>query len=232
MLADNEAMNLLLTSLDGERDGDYFVTFVVARPFHALSDMHRHYEEERRDYWTDHFISRRDNHRTNQMLDSYWKTLDSIEDDPYVRMMELADYALFYVGHSRGDPPPLAPRYEFLESLRDLGPDEAEERVARNVELIVATLHRTGFSLDQDHNFMSRKRLVKHVPFVVYEAHEKCKALGRVLEGELKSLVISNLRRLRLTRAGEQDEVRFRPLPIRAYIDRYESRCTLRDRRA
>lgn len=223
MLADNEAMNLLLTSLDGERDGDYFVTFAAARPFHALTDMHRHYEEERADFWTDSFIARRDNHRANQMLDSYWKTLDSIEDDPYVRMMETADYAMFYVGHSRGDPPPLAPRYEFLETIRLLGAEQANERVRRNVELLVATLHRTGFSLDQEHNYMSNKRLVKHVPFVVYEAHEKCKALGRMLESELKSLVIANLRRLRLARFGAHDEVRFRPVAIRAYIERYRA---------
>lgn len=32
MLADNKAMNLLLTSLDEERQDDYFVTFVAARP--------------------------------------------------------------------------------------------------------------------------------------------------------------------------------------------------------
>ncbi|MFP5254211.1 MAG: hypothetical protein ACLGH4_10515, partial [Actinomycetes bacterium] len=64
--------------------------------------------------------------------------------------------------------------------------------------------------------------------FVVYEAHEKCKALGRALETELKSMVIQNLRRLRLARFGTPDEVRFRPVPIRAYIDRW--RAALRDR--
>lgn len=228
LLADNEAMSLLLTSLDSERAGGYFVTFVVVRPFHALTDLHRHFERERPDYWTDKFLQRQANHRADPMLDSYWKTVDAVEDDPYVRMLELADYALFYVGHARGDPAPLAPRYEFLEAIRTLPPDEAAKRVRRNVELIVAALHRTGFSLDQEHNFMSRKRLVKHVPFVVYEAHEKCKALGRALETELKSMVIQNLRRLRLARFGTPDEVRFRPVPIRAYIDRW--RAALRDR--
>ena len=52
------------------------------------------------------------------MMDSYWKTVDVIKDDPYVRMCEEADYVMSYIGHSDKDPLPLAPRYEFLESLR------------------------------------------------------------------------------------------------------------------
>ena len=61
---------------------------------------------------------------------------------------------------------------------------------------------------------------MKHVPFVVYEAHAKCKALGPMPESEPRSLVIANLRRLRLARFGAHDEVRFRPAAITAYIER------------
>ena len=62
------------------------------------------------------------------MMDSYWKTVDVIEDDPYVRMCEEADYVMFYIGHSDKDPLPLAPRYEFLESLRPAGAEAAAAR--------------------------------------------------------------------------------------------------------
>lgn len=223
LLADNEAMSLLLNSLNDERGDTYFVTFVVVRPFHALTDLYRDFRCLDGDHWTDAFRSRQARHRSDPMFDSHWKTVDAIEDDPYVRMLEYADYAMFYVGHTAGDPAPLAPRYEFLEALRPMSDTDAERRVRRNVELVVAALHHTGFSIDRDHNFMSRKQLVKHVPFVVYEAHEKCKALGRQLESELKSMVIANLQRLRLTRSGAAGEVKFRPLPVRAYIDRYRA---------
>ncbi len=221
LLADNEAMTMLLGTLNGERHGGWFTSFVVVRPFHSLTDMYRFHEQERDGYWIDMFQGRQDKARADPMSDSYWKTVPDVADDPYVRMMELADYAMFYVGHSDGDPQPLAPRYEFLDALRRLTPEQAEQRVERNVGLLVAALRETGLSIDLDHNFMSRKRLVKLVPYVVYEAHEKCKSLGRQLESELKSMVIANLQYLQRARVGPQPEVRFRPMPVRAYIERY-----------
>jgi hypothetical protein len=41
MLADNEAVTTLLSTLVPERGTGYFCTFAVARPFHALTDMAR-----------------------------------------------------------------------------------------------------------------------------------------------------------------------------------------------
>jgi hypothetical protein len=228
MLSDNEAVTALLATLNPENPGDgYFCTFAVARPFHALTDLHRDYQREAPDFWTDVFIDRQQQHRSRPMMDSYWKTVDVIEDDPYVRMCEEADYVLFYIGHSGGQPLPLAPRYEFIESLRFRAPDEAaaahlaERQVKRNVELIVAALKRTKLHLDQDHNFLTGKRLVKIVPFVVYRAHELCKAQGKRLESELKSMVVAHLHRAGLLsrRAGD-DAVRLSPLDARWYFRR------------
>jgi len=102
-------------------------------------------------------------------------------------MCTYGDYVSFYVGHTAGDPPPIAPRYEFLEGRRRLGPEAAAERVARNVRLLVAAIDRSKFTPDRDHNFLSRKTLVKIIPYVIFEAHEKSKALGRLLDHELRS---------------------------------------------
>lgn len=223
LLADNEAMNLLMSSIADQRGQDYFVSFVVVRPFHALTDLYRRFEKDSPDYWANLFERRRADHLADHMADTYWKSVDVIEDDPYVRMCEYGDYAIFYIGHADGDPAPLAPRYEFVESLRSLADDAAERRVQRNVGMIVAALDRTKFSLDLDHNFLSRKRLVKIIPHVIYEAHEKCKALGRQLETELRSMVIANLQRLRLTRGNVMPDVRFQPLAIRTYIERWRN---------
>jgi len=220
-LADNEAMTMLLASIAAERGDAYHVTFAVVRPFHALTDLYRGYRSEAPGAWEHVFASRRANQLADSMSDTYWRTVPEVADDPYVRMFEYADYALFYIGHTEGDPAPLLPRYEFLESLRAMSADDAEARVARNVALTVAALHRTAFCLDTDHNFLSRKRLVKIVPRVLYDAHEKCKALGRQLESELRSMVIANLARLRSSHPGVAPDVRFRPLAIRAYIERY-----------
>ena len=220
MLADNEAVTMLLATLAAGRGDGYFCTFAVSRPFHALTDMAREYAHEMPDIWVDKLRDRQNDHLGKPMMDSYWKTVDVIEDDPYVRMCEEADYVMFYIGHTAGDPLPLAPRYEFLESLRPAGAEEAGARVRRNVELLVAALDHTKFTPDSDHNFLTGKRLVKIVPSVVYRAHEYCKALGRRLETELKSMIVANLHRLGLARRANDDAVSLRPLNARRFFER------------
>ncbi len=84
----------------------------------------------------------------------------------------------------------------------------------------MTALHRTKLALDKDHNFLSRKVLVKIIPYVIYEAHEKCKALGRKLESELRSIVVANLQAIRQARLRKQD-VRFEPVKMRDFVRRY-----------
>ncbi|QDY11130.1 hypothetical protein FJK98_31590 [Micromonospora sp. HM134] len=236
MLNDNEAVTALLATLLPENPGDgFFCTFAVARPFHALTDVVRLYEHESPEFWVDKMRERQRDHLARPGMDSYWKTVDVIEDDPWVRMCEEADYVMFYIGHSGGQPLPLAPRYEFLESLRFCGPDtaasaaQATRQVRRNIELLVAALMHVKFSTDRDHNFLTGKRLVKTVPSVVYRAHELCKALGKRLETELKSAIVANLHRLGRARRATDDAVSLRPLSARRY---FEVQARLRDQRA
>ena len=88
------------------------------------------------------------------MMDSYWKTVDAIEDDPYVRMCEEADYVMFYIGHTGGEPLPLAPRYEFLESCGSARRTRRRRHSSRAAvggtsRLIVAALDAHQVHLDQ-----------------------------------------------------------------------------------
>lgn len=170
--------------------------------------------------WVDKLRDRQNDHLGKPMMDSYWKTVDVIEDDPYVRMCEEADRVMFYIGHSDKEPLPLAPRYEFLESLRPTGAEPAAARVRRNVELLVAALDHTKFTMDSDHNYLTGKRLVKIVPAVVHRAHEYCKALGRGLETELKSMIVANLHRLGMARRASDDAVSLRPLNAGRFFER------------
>lgn len=87
--------------------------------------------------------------------------------------------------------------------------------------MIVAALERTRLATDRDHNFLSRKTLVKIIPQVIAEAHEKCKALGAQLEGELRSIVIANLLGIRRARDLKPSEVKFLPLSVRRFVERY-----------
>ncbi len=226
-IADNEAMSYLLSTLvDRRHDGLYYVTFAVMRPFHTLTEFFR-VPRTADDAWAEHFEHLRDLQlsRYQAELDNdmpYLATVGDLADENYVFMCRKADYVAFYVGHTAGEPPPVAPRYEFLESLRPLGSaDAARGRVARNQRLIVGALHHTQFHPDREHNFLSRKSLVRIIPYVVYEAHEKCKALGRKLESELRSIVVANLQALRNLRSLNKKDVELRPVTIRRFVERY-----------
>jgi hypothetical protein len=226
-IADNEAMSYLLSALEeGRRSSVYYVTFAVARPFHTLTEYF--HSATTSDYdWVAHFERVRDAelraHLSGIGADpSYLSSVPDLADEDYVHMCRKADYVSFYVGHTTGQPPPIAPRYEFLESLRTLGGvADARARVARNVRLMVEALDRTGLSADKEHNFLSRKFLFRLIPFVIFDAHEKCKSLGRQLEAELRSIVIANLQMLKQARGLRISDVQFLPLSIRRFVERY-----------
>lgn len=228
-IADNEAMSFLLSTLEDRRgQGKYYVTFAVMRPFHTLTEFYRTPRTADHD-WTDDFRARLDRelgaYREGSEDDApYLASVPDVADDDFVYLCRKADYVSFYVGHTAGDPPPVAPRYEFLDSLRTMGDLEAEQaRVERNKRLVVAALNTTKLATDAEHNFLSRKFLVRIIPYVVYEAHEKGKALGRKLEAELKSIVLMNLQTLRRMKSGQlkPNDVEFAPLSIRRFVERY-----------
>lgn len=225
-IADNEAMSLLLSTLNEELEpGQRFVTFQVMRPFHSLTEYYRGHGEE--SSWVEFFRGKQteeeESHRKGFRPEPSWLSqFASLEDEDYVFMCERADYISFYIGHTGGDPAPVTPRYEFLESLREMGRDRATKRVARNVSLMVGALDRTGLSADREHNFLSQKSMVKIVPAVVYNAHEMCKAIGRQLDAELRSIILANLQGIRNAKHLSQAEVELRPLSVRRYVERYK----------
>jgi hypothetical protein len=228
-IPDNEAMSFLLSTLNDSRGpGQYFVSFQVMRPFHSLTEYYAQPDSDAREFWPTFFRDKQE--REQREYDagrdpepSWLATVGDVEDEDYVYMCGNGDYVAFYIGHTGGDPPPIAPRYEFMEALRRLGADGAAERVRRNVRLLVAAIDRSKLAADRDHNFLSRKTLVKIIPFVILEAHEKCKALGRQLDNELRSIVIANLQGIRRARDLDARDVQFLPLSIRRFVERYRA---------
>jgi hypothetical protein len=236
---DNQAMTLLLSTLvqneeaiTAARGGRYQVTCTIVRPFYAMTDYYhpklpplqpddkdlpRGEREQRR--WQQLIEARLEEWRKDVQREPKHLEFADVANDEWLWMCAYADYGLFYIGHTGSDPAPLLPRYEFVESLRDLSEDEARARVARAVERMVQAIHQTGFSVDLDHNFLSSKRLAKVIPYVVYTAHEYCKALGRQLESELKSIVVAKLSLLKRTRMNPAD-VKLLPMTLREAAQR------------
>jgi hypothetical protein len=227
-IADNEAMSYLLSSLvEGPQGDRYYVSFAVMRPFHTLTEFYDRPDRDSFD-WVAGFRLRQERDREDLAREgtsgrAYLATVADVADDDFVYLCGRADYVAFYIGHTAAEPPPIAPRYEFLENLRAMPTAaDAAARVQRNVGLIVRAIHRTGLTEDREHNFLSKKSIVRIIPFVVFDAHEKCKAMGRKVEAELRSAVISNLQVIRNARGLRAGDVQFLPLPIRRFIERYE----------
>lgn len=226
-LSDNQSMTHLLATLvegreDEARAGKFWVTCCVVRPFHATTEYYDQKGVRTDAEWKRFFSERANFEEKNARALGHswlWETQDW-EDDTFVYLCRRADFGMFYIGHTNGDPPPSVPRYEFLDSLRSLSSDEAAERVARNVRAVVEALDHSSLAVDSDHNFMTHKRLVKIIPYVVHRSHEACKTLGRNLETQLRDAVIAHMSRLRKLRGIVATDITLLPVSIRKYVDR------------
>lgn len=230
-ILDNAAMTFLLSSLPtNDKSGKYWVTCAIARPFHSLTE---YYSPKRaagfppefpKKGWEKFFerVCEKDGelHAVVGGEISYFEGM-TIEDDAFVFMCNNADYVTFYVGHTGGEPPPIVPRYEFMESFRDLSKEKVLERVERNKRWIVEALDQTKVAIDADHNFMTNKKIVKVIPYVTYNAHEKSKSVGKQLQSELKAIVIAKLQELKRLRVPKGATTKILPLSIQKYVERY-----------
>lgn len=223
-ISDNHAMTRLLTAIVPPGADKYLCSFAVLRPFPQLiTTLYR--EKVSDGEWVKRFEYSRDRQLEAQRHwagpDPYMSLID-IPDDPYVRMCQEADYVMFYIGHSGGEPSPVLPRYEFLDSLRSRSLSEMKQRVAEKVQSIVEAASVTKLSLDVEHNFMTNKRVTRIIPAVVYDAHEKCKVWGHKLESELKSAIVARLAELRHLRGVTATGFTVVPIQIREYLQRMQ----------
>ncbi|MCY3682840.1 MAG: hypothetical protein OXH16_15675 [Gemmatimonadetes bacterium] len=221
LVTDSVAVTRLLTSLPEIGEREYYRTCAIVRPFSALDSSLRFMRIES-EGWLDYFTRKQeDQYREYQAVGGTpsWLIGQDLEDDPYVRMCMEADYAVFYFGKPGGEPQISFPRFEFLDALRRLTPDVREQRIRRSVERIITGVHLSKWSLDREHNFMTQRKLHRLVPYVVYEAHEKCKSLGHKLESELRQSIAMRLSQLKAIRGLPVPKVDIDPVPVRAYLD-------------
>ena len=228
-ISDIDVMTNLFASFPdpGQKDG-FWVSCVVLRQFASLTDFFDTPVDDESDWFP--ALCR---HRLNA-LDAYERfgggflpyhaliSEDDLANDSYVYLLERADYASFYVGHTGGIPAPKIPRYEFLCSLRSTPTPRAEEHVEHTIQQLVTALLTCHLTPDRDHNFLSKLSLVKMIPFVVYQAHEFAKVLGKRLESDFKSAVVKRLADRRKQRIDDRDAV-VNPISVQRYLQRFSS---------
>jgi Fe2+ or Zn2+ uptake regulation protein len=228
-ISDIDVMTNLFASFpdQGKKDG-FLVSCVVLRQFASLTDFFDTRVDDESEWF--HTLCK---HRLNA-LDAYERfrggflpyhaliSEDDLANDAYVYLLERADYASFYIGHTGGNPAPKIPRYEFLCSLRTIPTSRAKEHVEHSIEQIVTALLTSHLTPDRDHNFLSKLSLVKMVPFVVYQAHEFAKVLGKRLESDFKSAVVKRLADRRKQRIDDRDAI-VNPIGVQRYLQRFSS---------
>ena len=230
-LSDHQVMTQVMAAAELEvdsgskmRSGSYLCSFAVMRPFPQLDGTLRYLEVEDNG-WVNYFEALRDGEAERRRAyggDPHYLETVTVADEPYVQMCRKADYVSFYVGHTAGEPAPQVPRYEFLDSLRPLGdPGEMSERVSSRMKLVVEALHDGGLTQDRDHSFMLDHQVVRLLPFVVYDAHEKSKVWGSRLSTEFRAAVFERLvERRQAGASGSQRDLVFEPIPAGEYIRR------------
>lgn len=224
-ISDNQLMTNLLSTLvkpENVAKGEYWISCCVVRRFHSTTEYFTANASTKKE-WDEFFEAKKRNDRaTSEKLNqpSFWD-MGHGDDDAFIYLCKNADYGLFYIGHTYGNPLPSIPRYEFFDSIRRFeNSDDAAQRVARNIEKIVRALDLTKFHLDNDHNFLTGKKITKIIPYVVHQAHETGKVLGRYLESELRSAVISSLARFRKMRGIRPNDVDLIPVSIKNFISK------------
>jgi hypothetical protein len=223
-ISDNAAMTSLLAELpNNPKEGKYYVTCALIRQFPSLTEYYN-YQLKGGQTWLDFFEEKRNQalaeHDKHGGTLPYHATVD-LADDDFIFMCENADFVYFYIGHTAGDPPPMIPRYEFLTSLREKSPEKASSAVLDLVQRLVDAIDAAGLAYDRDHNFMSSNTLIKILPYPIQQAHEYAKTLGKKLEAELRSIVISRLIELKKLRSSASDMI-VRPVAVRDYLERFK----------
>lgn len=222
-VTDTVAVTRLLAVLPKLQPNEYYRTCVIVRPFWALDTSLRGRRlDDTSESWLAEFRRRRE----AQVKDWHEHGGEvprllgiDLEDDPFVRMCQEGDYAAFYFGlPTDGEPSLTLPRFEFMDALRALPEEKRAQRVARAADLIMTGVHLTKWSQDREHNFMSQRKLPRLIPYVVYEAHEKCKTLGHKLEAELKQAIAMRLSQLKKLRGLPVPKVLIEPIPVKEYL--------------
>lgn len=223
-VTDNVAVTKLLGMTPTTTSKTYYRTCIIVRPFWALDTNFRQRRiNDTPEDWLKEFIRRRDAQERdwNEHGGEHPPHLlgVDVEDDPFVRMCQETDYASFYFGHSTdGRPELILPRFEFMDALRRLSLQKRVQRVIQTANSIIAGVHDTKWSLDREHNFMSNRKMPRMIPYVLYEAHEKCKTLGHKLELELRQAITMRLSQLKRLRGLPIPKVLVEPMPVKEYL--------------
>jgi hypothetical protein len=213
LASDQEILTQLLTA--GRKPGEQWLrTCAVVRPFHALTSFARSYcrsdgpsgavlEQYQRAIQSPELVSQEKLH--------FWTELFRADNDPYVKMLEQAAYASFFIGAlPRLDTDKRLPRVELLITGSNRPEDD---RVWPDIELhrdrLLGALQQNGFDVAAEHTMFGRRTNLDILPKLLIQAHDTVKLWAADLLSRVQEYIGYYL--ARHVRTMELGRVKVRP---------------------
>jgi len=213
-LPDQTILTRLLTA-GRQKDDRWFRTCYVVRPFHAATDFAERYSRQRDRRPAAILLARAKEARKRKALglsepeELFWADFLG-ERDPYVKMLEGAQYANFYVGAvPRLDQKQALPRIEVLVCTPTAESGEFHSEIHRHCDVVLDALKLTGFEVAAEHSMFDAKGWIDVLPRILIDVHDTVKIWASELQSRVQEYIGYHLSRY-LGGSGRKG-VRIRP---------------------
>jgi hypothetical protein len=234
LATDQEILTQLLTA-GRKASEDWLRTCVVVRPFHALTNFARGYNRSRGPVGA---VFEHQRHAVespelqSQERLHFWTELFRGDNDPYVKMLDQAAYASFFLGAMpRLDTEKRLPRIELLVTGSNRPEDERNwSEVQEHLDRLVSALKQNGFEVAAEHTMFRQRTNLDIVPKVLIQAHDTVKLWAADLLSRVQEYIGHYL--ARHVRAKGLSGVKVRPFTAKELKLLYASLRAERDLRS
>lgn len=213
-LSDQVILTRLLTAGRETTDPWHRSCFVL-RPFHAATDYAERYSRAEGGGPTDILKRRASDAQiriaagTDFPEDAFWKDFRG-DPDPYVKMLNGAWYASFYIGAvPRLDQNQSLPRFELLVAADTVEDGGFKPKVHENADRLFGALKGNGFDVAAEHAMFGSRHRIDVLPRLLIEVHYTVKVWASELLSRVQEYIGYHLSRY--VKGGRARGIRVRP---------------------
>jgi hypothetical protein len=213
-LPDQAVLTRLLTA-GRKKDDPWFRTCYVLRPFHATTDFSERYSRDPDRRPAAILLARAKEARQRKALDvgmpedAFWAEFLG-ERDPFLKLLENAWYAYFFLGAvPRLDQKQALPRFEALVAASTAESGGFKEETFANCATLLDALKLTGFEVSAEHAMFDAKGWIDVVPRLLVDVHHTVKIWAAELQSRVNEYIGYHLSRY--IKGGGHRGIRIRP---------------------
>ena len=208
-------------------------TCIVLRPFHAVTDFSDRYSRRRRP--AEELAQRAETARERMASgestsnDEFWAGSFDARRDSYVKMLEGARYAMFFLGAipSTGWQP-LTAEIEMLVPASTKEESEPWPEVEPYANTLLQALHQVGFDVSLDHDMFASKGRLDILPKLLIDVHSTVRQWAALLYARAQEHIAFQISGFL---KGRRKEARIRPWKrheLEAWLDQMTRERELR----